>query len=802
MPDAVVVTSLSQIEAGFASSMASQKESERYLALGGALQDIFLKHETKRRESGVEDALIANLYSYSGVYESQKLSDLEKSGMSTVNYNLVGEKCTDALSWLLDVFLGETDKPWRLKPTPVPTVPGELADLANAAGNKAVQDFLQGLGREPAQEDSARAASLARQAIQDAILIETARRAKAMERDMQDQLVEGGYNAAMADFLFDVVVEKAGILKGPIVRERQKKQWDRGASRPKLSYVWKPTLTVSRVSPFDAYPSAASVEFEGDFVERTRYTLTDLFWMLKQKHFIKPQVQMVIDAFSSTSGVDIRVVDSTLAPILRGQTGMSKVEGTIEGLDYWLTVTGAWLISAGWDALPFGGKIDAGKLYHIEAITAAGKVVFIGENEDPTGAKPYFKTGWNTIPGSFWYKGMPEILKDIGDVANASTRSLVNNLALSSGFQVIVPDVQRLMAGSITSIFPHKVWQFKNPSNSSAPPIQFNQPDCNVAALMGVIEACQKWADARSGVPKYLLGGSPPPGVGRTASGISMLLNSAAKGVRRVVIAIDHDVVCPLLSRIYEKNLEDSPDIAVLGDLEVAPAGAVETLIKSELSDRRLSLLDTISKSPDAPLISVRGRSELWREAFRAAELDGSSILVPVEKVEEDADRAAKAEQSKAEAESQAAQSEAQARQLEVQIAQKKLDVETQRFTMETKILELKLQAQIAENQQRTAITQRMASNVDYKTAQEIGVENVPSINKKKEPKDDFPIDEGPVETNPIPEVPIGIPESGGELGGVPEGTELPMGLPGGELPLEGAGAEPVDESVAGLPQG
>jgi len=66
-----------------------------------------------------------------------------------------------------------------------------------------------------------------------------------------------------------------------------------------------------------------------------------------------------------------------------------------------------------------------------------------------------------------------------------------------------------------------------------------------------------------------------------------MLLNSAAKGIRRVVITVDRDVICPLLKRIYEKNLMDSEDASILGDLEVAPAGAVETLVKAELAERR-----------------------------------------------------------------------------------------------------------------------------------------------------------------------------------------------------------------------
>jgi hypothetical protein len=773
MADTTTVVSLTTLESQATASLAAKAVGDQYTVLSGALRDIFLEHERSRRESGVEEQMITALYDFNCQYSSTKAAELQKAGMATTYFGLVGEKCTDALSWLSDVFLGESSKPWQLKATPVPEVPEELSEFALAAGVKEAKGYLEGLGQEPTPEDGAKAASLVRQAMQDAVLVETDRRAKQMERQINDQLTEGGWGPALQDFLFDVVVEKAAILKGPIVRERQKKVWGRNAKgRPTVSYAWHPAMTVSRVSPFDAYPSSATVGFEGDFIERTRYRLSDLFWMLKQDHFVESQVRSVIADFQVLAGTDTRVVDSNVAPVLQGQTGQAKVAGTVEGLDYWLTVTGAWLRNAGWAKMPFGGEIKEDQLYHIEVITVAGKVVFLGEMEDPRGKKPYYKTGWMSIPGSFWYKSLPEILKDIGDICNADARSLVNNMGLASGFQVIIPDIQRLLGDKLTTMFPHKIWQFKNPTNSSALPIDFKQPDSNAQELLAIINECRQWADSRSGVPKYLVGGEPPPGVGRTASGISMLLNSAAKGIRRVVIAVDRDVVCPLLEKIYEKNLMDSPDASVLGDLEVAPAGAVETLVKAELAERRLSLIDAMAKSPDAELVGVRARANVWREAFRSVEMDGPAVLVPIEKIEQKAEANARAEQSKIEAESQAAQAQAQAGMLDVQIKQAQLEVEKQRLTMESKILELKLQAQIAENQQRTAITKRMASSVDLKTAQELGQIGV----KNKEEKGN----------EPVSDVTVGMEEAGvppvveSVVPGVPgEAAELPPGVVG-----------------------
>lgn len=796
MVDSSLTTALTDIERQAVAALASPSSDTSYVTLSGALRDIFLTHERSRKESGVEQAMVEGLFAFNSRYLPEKQAALKAAGLSTTYFGLIGEKCTDALSWLLDVFLGESSKPWRLKSTPVPDVPQELSELALSTGIQAAREYQEGLGREITPEDNVRAASLVRQAMQDAILVETDRRAKQMERLIDDALTEGGWKPALKDFLFDVAVGKAAILKGPIVRERQKKVWGTGSGgKPKVSYVWEPALTVSRVSPFDAYPSASTVEFEGDFIERIRFRLSDVFWMLKRKHFIKSQVQSVIDDFPSLAGTEVRAIDSTVAPILQNQTGEAKVQGTVEGLNYWLTVPGTFLRNAGYEKFPAGKSIVAGELYHIEALTLAGRVVFVDENPDPRGQKPYFKTGWQSIPGSFWYRSLPEILADIGDVCNADVRSLVNNMGLASGFQVIIPDTQRLLGDKLTTMFPHKIWQFKNPSNSAAPPIDFKQPDSNAQELLGIINECRQWADSRSGVPKYLVGGQPPPGVGRTASGISMLFNSAAKGIRRVVIAVDLEVICPLLEAVYERKLVEAEDAAVLGDLEVAPAGAVETLVKSELAERRLALIGELSKSPDADLVGVRGRSAVWREAFRSVEMEGPAIMAPIEKIEQKAEAVAKAERTKAEAEAQAMQMDAQNKSLEVEISKAKLDVERQRFAMESKILGLKLEAQITENQQRAAITKRMASSVDLKTAEQLGQIGV-QTDEEEEEENDIRVNAGNLEA-------LGTPPAVPGVAGAPEGVEaIPTGESGmvvnpGGGPLEpSAGGGPTPETV------
>lgn len=759
----------------------------KFTALEGALADIFNLHNRARRESGVQDQMINALYMFHRTYRDDKLTQLQSSGMSTVYLGLCQEKGLDAIAWLGDVFLKESDKPWRLKPTPKPNVPPGMVQRALARGIAIGQKFLGAAGQEADQDKTAQATDLVRQEIETTVQVQAERATKDLERAIQDKMVEGGYVSAMQDIIFDLVMNKVAILKGPVLRQRKRRTWSASGDRATVKYSWQPCETMTRVSPFDAYPAPSAVGFEGDFVERTRYSLQDLFWMRQQKHFFKDQVEYLINTFGSFAGGTVRDVDSQLAPILRGQTGENKVQGTLEGLEFWLTVTGKWLKAAGWSALPTGNQVDSDKLYYIEAITVEGRLVYLGENPSPVGEKPYSKAGWVPVPGSFWYRSLMEVLEDLQEIANAAARSLVNNMGLASGFQVIIPDISRLLSGAVTTIFPHKIWQFKNPGNSAAPPISFQQPDSNAQELLGIINECRQQADSRSGVPKYLLGGEPPPGVGRTASGISMLMNSAAKGIRRVVISMDLTLVCGFLRRMYEREVISGNVSAALGDIEIVPSGAVETLIKSELAERRLGLLDAITKAgPDAELIGPRGRAELWREVYRSAELDGSAMIDSVEKIEQREESREELMRKQEEAKTQALQAEAQAKQTDAAVAQAKLEVEKQRLAMETQILRLKLLSQIEESKQRAAITRRMAANTDLKTAQELGQTGVPAEGEIDESVDLGIERPGPVEGQP------GIPEAGVPVEGIPVGPESAADFGGGGAPEPMPGGGPV----------
>ncbi|MFP3489006.1 hypothetical protein R0K20_15495, partial [Staphylococcus sp. SIMBA_130] len=109
----------------------------------------------------------------------------------------------------------------------------------------------------------------------------------------------------------------------------------------------------------------------------------------------------------------------------------------------------------------------------------------------------------------------------------------VNNLAISSGPQVEVYYERLEPSESADEIYPWKIWKTKDSNltgNNRA--LNFFQPTSNAAELLAVYEKFEIRADDATNIPRYSYGNERVGGAGSTASGLSMLMESANKGIK------------------------------------------------------------------------------------------------------------------------------------------------------------------------------------------------------------------------------------------------------------------------------
>lgn len=566
-----------------------------------------------------------------GEYEYDKLRQIREFGGSEEYARITANKCRVVEAWLRDVFLGQTDKPWTLNATPDPDFPPEIrAEIVQGVAMAVAQAFAA-TGQIPSEQDiRAQQTALTEQAGEQ--LQEQARKAvERMERLIEDQLAQGGFSKALAEFLADFVTYPTAIFKGPVLRKQQKLVWgkdEEGRTKPEVVEETIPMF--ERVDPFKFYPMPGITSpQEGGVMEVITFEESDLYDLIGLDGFSEEAIRAVLEEGGYSNWLSLS--DSDMAEV--DDQPMHEVRKTLEVqcLEYHGPVRGEDLLEWGMDT---DEVTDPDKTYDACVWLIGRWVIKAQLNYDPLGVRPYFTASYEELPGEFWGYAVPDILDDMQGVANAALRALVNNMAISSGPQVGV-NVDRLAPGhELTNLTPWTIWQMQdNPlgGNDQRSPLEFFQPTSNARELLEIFESCYRYADDFSLVPRFMAGSDKVGGAGRTASGLSMLMDAANKGLKGVVSNIDHGILAPLLNKLYAHNMTYHDDETVKGDAQVVARGAVSLMQLESLQLRRNEFLNITANPLDSQITGLEGRAEVLREVARGLELDTAKVVPPRE---------------------------------------------------------------------------------------------------------------------------------------------------------------------------
>ena len=114
-------------------------------------------------------------------------------------------------------------------------------------------------------------------------------------------------------------------------------------------------------------------------------------------------------------------------------------------------------------------------------------------------------------------------------------------------------------------------------------------------------------------------------GVGRTASGMSMLMGAAAQNIKAVVRNIDDYLLAPLGKALFAFNMQFNFDEEYTkGDLEIKARGT-ESLMRNEIrSQRLLQFMQMTANQQMAPFVKY---DFILRELAASMDLDEDKIL-------------------------------------------------------------------------------------------------------------------------------------------------------------------------------
>jgi len=595
--------------------------------------------DAKRAKTDIEEKMLRALRQRVGEYESSKLTEIRKLGGSEVFVRLTDLKCSAAAAWIRDVL--SLDRPWGLEPTPIPDLADDVAaGIEQQAQQAALQQIQTGMMLMPdpmaLQQMLADAGEQAKaQAIKQQEK-EARKRAEKMAEAIEDYLVEGGFKAALGEALdWDLTTFGTAILRAPVVRTRRRLQWQQDP----VMGSWTPTEVeesypgVERVSPLDFYPSddAVSIDDAGYLLEKYPLSRGELAAFKGTENWNTVEIDAVLTEYSRDGLREWTTTDSERATLAE-RSDAGQYSEKLDALIFWGEIQGSLLKEWGIKAVE-----DLAE-YAVEAWLIGTHVVRVEIKEPHMLARPYCKAVYRPRPGAFWGVGVPELMEDVQQQANAAARALANNMALASGPMVGV-DLEQMPPGEDgEKLHPWKVWRFNTGKygQSSAPPISFFQPEMHAQELMQIYERWVRIADEVTGIPAYVQGDSNVGGAGKTASGLSMLMGAATKQIKAVIANIDAGLIEPLIDGFFRYAMLYHPDDSVKGDCKIVSKGSTALLVREQAQIRRNEFLQATNNPADLQIMGLGRRAELLRSVADTLSIDADDIAPTREEMEQE----------------------------------------------------------------------------------------------------------------------------------------------------------------------
>jgi hypothetical protein len=582
--------------------------------------EIFRNH--RNTSAGWSNRLIEALRIFNGQYSAAKMQEILKFGGSQVYARLTAQKCRAASSLLRDVYLG-ADKPWAVRPPAEPKVPDDIIQKIVSLLAQEDQMVQQTTGQAPPPDAARDRRTALLESAEEAAKKKAAGQAKTSEDKIEEFLREGMFYHALAEFIVDLPIFPFACVKGPVVKIIPQVVWPPGGGRPTVNQI--PKMMWTRVSPFDLWwtPGVADIS-SANVIEKSRLTRAEINDLLDLPGYDQDEVRAVLTEYGRGGLYDNwDTTDAERAVLESRENPAWNRSGLITQMEFHGNVQGEILQDYG---MP--GVTDPIRDYHIDAYCIGSHVIKANLSPSPRARHNYFITSFEKVPGTPVGNGLTDMISDLQDVANATLRSLVNNLSISSGPQAIINDDRCRPEENTDELFPWKRWHVTNDpvGNNAKPPVEFFQPQSNAQDLLTVFKAFVDLSDDVSAIPKYV-GGEASGGAGRTASGLAMLMGNASKILQTVAANIDRDIFEVALQQLADLILLSDTTGILTGEENISVQGVNVAVQRETQRQRQLEFLQHTNNPTDMHIMGIAGRGAVLRAVSQTIGLDGEEVV-------------------------------------------------------------------------------------------------------------------------------------------------------------------------------
>lgn len=525
-----------------------------------------------------------------------------------------------------DIFVGSTAQPYTINATPVVELPEDVEAQLLEKIERELETFIAINGGDVnavrAQVTEMRAA----------VQLEENRKANVAAERLRtiiaDRLYDADWEAQFIDFIDHFCIYPAAIMKAPAVNTRTVMRWDGTTVSPTTETVRQ----VENISPFDFFPAPYATDIQtADYViERRRLTRNELLQL------------------GSASGYDVDVIAEVFEA---NPNGAPLPYGSVDDDDISDTDIGDKTDMDAFDALGYYGRIRNDLLaeYGIqfaeeemhgaseaEVWVVGGRVIKCLLNPDPLGRRPFFKACFEKVPSSFWGASPAMKLRDTQRVCTASVRALVRNMQYSSG------PIGEVRKGAVkdghapNAIIPHTIRVVEEDTfGSGAPAYRFYTVPSLSNELVALFDKFMGYGYELIGIPRVAFGSPQGLGtLGRTAGGVSIILNQSTKAIKQALRMIESGLIEPVVQEFINYEIRTSNDPDIRGDIRVYARG-VSGLMEQESKNGDLewalqsisSMVGVVDPTTGQPIVPATAVQRILYTMFKNKGLSTEGIF-------------------------------------------------------------------------------------------------------------------------------------------------------------------------------
>ena len=605
---------------------ADSSRDEKVGTVVGLVEGKFYKAEKARYTD--ELRWIRAYQNYRGVYGSDvQFTSTEKS---RVFVKVTKTKVLAAYGQIVDVLFGSNKFPISINPTVLPEGISESVNFETDSNMRKAQesdgalpqddmrlqpgetiiDLRERLGAlrnklEPVQDliEDGPGTTPSKVSFHPAMVA-----AKKMEKKIHDQLEESNARKQLRIAAFETALFGTGIMKGPFAYDKEYPSWSEdGEYTPTIKTV--PQTSSVSIWNFYPDPDANNMDEAEYVVERHKMSRSQMRGLKKRPFFRSNAIDTAISMGESYS-------KEWWEQVMEEADQETKAE-RYSVLEFWGYVDTELLKE--YD-IEIPKELENQDQVSVNIWVCNGQVLRLVMNPFTPSILPYYAVPFEVNPYSFFGVGIAENMDDTQNLMNGFMRMSVDNAALSGNLLIEV-DETNLVPGQDLSVYPGKVFRRQGGAPGQA---IFGTKFPNVSnENMQMFDKARVLADESTGFPSFAHGQTGIQGVGRTASGISMLMSAANGSIRNVVKNIDDYLLAPLGRAFFHFNMQFDYDDGVKGDLSVKAEGTESLMANEVRSQRLMQFLGVVQNPVLAPFAKM---DYIIREIAKSMDLDPDKL--------------------------------------------------------------------------------------------------------------------------------------------------------------------------------